>query len=83
MTRETLIEQLAEGAYILEPSYFDDAIIGVDEEGRVAYSYEELIMVLTTNGLTNDEAVDYIDFNIFGSLPNWGELRPTIIHKVF
>jgi len=42
----------------------DVAIIGYDHNGYIAYSYDRLVAVFITQGMTNDEAVEWMDYNV-------------------
>jgi len=42
----------------------DVAIIGYDHNGYIAYSYYRLVAVFITQGMTNDEAVEWIEYNV-------------------
>jgi len=59
---------------------FDDAIIGVAErigmEPVVAYSTHKIIEILSRD-MTEDEAVEYFEFNILGAYV--GERTPVFI----
>lgn len=47
---------------------FDDAIIGYDSQTKkIIYSYSQMIQVMMTRDhSTQEEAVEYIDYNFFG-----------------
>ena len=50
----------------------DDAIIGVDHNGLLCYSYSLMIDVFVDDDeMTYEEAVEWIDFNVIGT--NAGE----------
>ena len=83
MTRETLSEYIGEDAVVLEPEMYDEAIVGVDQDGRVIYSFDKLIQVLTSNDdMTEEDAVDWIDFNIVRSIPYWGKMHPIMFYNI-
>lgn len=42
----------------------DMAIIGYDHNGYIVYSYDRLIAVFITKGMTADEAAEYIEYNV-------------------
>lgn len=50
---------------------FDDAIIGMECSGdipRVVYSIQLMVYVLCErDGMTEDEAIEFINFNVIGS----------------
>ena len=58
---------------------FDDALVGVDRDGRLVYDIDKMITVLVSrDGMSNDEAIEYLDFNVFGAYV--GELTPVHVH---
>jgi hypothetical protein len=58
---------------------FDKAIIGVEERaGVVAYDIDKIIEILSRD-MTEDEAVEYFEFNILGAYV--GEKTPIYIKK--
>ena len=61
---------------------FDEAIIGVAErigmEAVVAYDIDKIIKILARD-MTEEEAVEYFDFNIIGAYV--GERTPVYIKK--
>jgi hypothetical protein len=70
--REMLFDQIAEynpSAILLEPrKQFDHAVHGYSLEGRVIYSYNEIIeSFVVDDGMTNEEAMEYFDFNVRGT----------------
>ena len=48
-------------------------------QGVAAYSYEKLVEVFVEQGMTELEAVEWIDFNIAGAYV--GEYTPIIIYQ--
>ena len=47
----------------------DDAIIGHDNRGYLVYSYAKLIEVFMSQGMTDEEAGEWIDYNVAGIMP--------------
>lgn len=47
----------------------DDAIIGHDNRNYLVYSYAKLIKVFMSQGMTDEEAVEWIDYNVVGIMP--------------
>lgn len=60
------LDTFAEGAIILDD--FDDAIIGIVETmgsgPRILYSQGKILEILMKEGMTEEEAIEYYDFNI-------------------
>lgn len=55
-----------------EAIIFDDcesAILGSDDNGYAVYSHEKLIEIFESKGMTQDEAIEWIDYNIAGVCP--------------
>tara|TARA_B100001094_G_scaffold302072_1_gene328966 strand:- start:189 stop:494 length:306 start_codon:yes stop_codon:yes gene_type:complete len=70
--REELFDQIAEynpNAMLLEPrDQFDHSVIGYSLEGRVIYSYRQIIESLATDDeMGEEDAVEYFDYNIRGT----------------
>jgi len=78
MIREELSEEYGELLFMTEAE-FDEAIIGVEERaGVVAYDIDKIIEILMRD-MTEDEAVEYFEFNILGAYV--GEKTPVYIKK--
>lgn len=56
----------------------DDAIIGYTPDGKVVYSIEKLWDVFVAQGMTQEEAVEWVDYNILGAYI--GEFTPIHIY---
>jgi hypothetical protein len=85
MTREACLEQLSpdEEVVFLEGPEFDVAIIGVAREfnrpARIAYSVSRVLAVYTADGMSDEEALEYFDFNTAGAYV--GEATPVFIYE--
>ena len=45
---------------------FDDAIIGIDTDGRIVYDTEKMESILIErDNMTQEEAIEYLDFNVY------------------
>lgn len=42
----------------------DSAIIGLDSDGFLVYDFDTLVTALMQQGMTSEEAIEWIDFNI-------------------
>lgn len=80
--RDFITEEHEEAVVFNIPSY-DNAIVGLSEDGRVIYDYDLMIKELTNNtALTEDEAIQYIDYNTIRTLPYIEEqVRPIILYN--
>jgi len=78
---EALLEQVDEQAVTWDGC--DDAIIGVGsrcgQNTVFVYDYDRLVQVFVRDGMTEEEAVDWVDYNIVGA---WvGEGTPITFYK--
>lgn len=73
MTREEIIECLGddEEVLFLDGDGFDRAIVGIVERfggiRAVCYDYERVIRALKKQGMTDEDAREYFEFNIIGA----------------
>lgn len=44
----------------------DAAIVGVDHNGYLVYSYKQMLKCFQKQGMTLDEAIEWIDYNVLG-----------------
>jgi hypothetical protein len=80
MNREQLSEEYPD-LLVMEPSYFDAAILGVVTRiglEAVCYDTEKVIeLLMQHDGMGYEEAVEYMDFNMKGA---WvGETTPVFL----
>lgn len=60
---------------------FDEAIIGVTHDGNAVYDYDKMVYCLMKEDkISEEEAVDFIDYNTIRSLPYAGEYAPVIVY---
>lgn len=78
---ELIIESYPDEEF-LKADGFDDAIIGVDEMTmRLIYSVTKCIDILISEGLTDEEALEFFDFNVGGAYV--GEKTPIWCYDIF
>tara|TARA_R100000742_G_C4193498_1_gene24816 strand:- start:35 stop:379 length:345 start_codon:yes stop_codon:yes gene_type:complete len=62
---------------------YDDAVCGVlfdGEKDRVIYCYASMVACLMRDGMSSEEATEYLHFNTIAALPDGG---PMIIDQAF
>ena len=59
-----LQEYLAEDCLKLDG--LNDAIVGVTSQGYLVYDYEKIIGAFMKQGMENDEAIEFFDYNVLG-----------------
>jgi hypothetical protein len=82
MTNRNILSDLGyENAIIFENPSYDAAIIGISTDGQVIYDYDKMIgCLMDEDGMTYDEAVDFIDYNTIRALPYVGEGAPIVMY---
>ena len=78
--RDYIAEEHEEAVIFNIPSY-DNSIVGISDDGRVIYDYDLMVKELTEEtALTEDEAIQFIDYNVIKALPYIKEnVRPIIL----
>jgi len=83
--RHIIIEDYPEDTFVfMDPAeYYDKNIIGIcDGNGikpKVVYDYNGVIRSNMKMGMTEEEAIEYFEFNQIGSY--MGESTPVFLHK--
>ena len=88
MTNEELKELLREIALdgaddmiILEGDEFADGAVGISYDNHVVYYYQKLVESLSKhNNWTEEEAMEWLDYNTLRALPYLGEGAPIIMY---
>ena len=42
----------------------DSAITGLDHQGRIVYCYEKMVTAFKDQGMTEEEAIEWIEYNV-------------------
>lgn len=80
---ERLLDAGYDGIKYLTNYSYDDALIGVSEDGRAIYDYEKMVeWLMEEEGWSDEEAVDWIEYNTIRALPYMGEGAPIIMHPL-
>ena len=80
---ERLLYAGYEGIKFLVNYSYDDALIGVTEDGRAVYDYEKMIeWLIKEEGWTDNEAVEWIETNTLRALPYMGSDAPIVIYPL-
>lgn len=84
MTRheiEQMYGDILDGTMLLDPEKFDHCIVGVANrcgmQSCVVYDRDKLMELLQSEGMTHEEADEYISYNIEGAYV--GETTPLIM----
>jgi len=77
--KKLILEHYGDTEEVLFADGFDDAIIGFEpNQWKVVYSRNECIKVMVKEGMDDEEAIEYLEFNTFGAYvgektPIWAE----------
>lgn len=83
-TRDVLCDMGGEDAVLFENPNFDAAIIGVTEDGRAVYDYDIMLRVLQVeDGMSEEDAADFVSYNTIRALPYAGEMAPVIMTQLY
>lgn len=81
--REILYDLGYEDSVVFENPDYDEAIIGVSHDGRVIYDMDLMVEhLMIHDGMTEMDAVDFIDYNTARSIPYAGEYAPIIMYRL-
>lgn len=72
MTKEEIddiLEDRGISALRFEVPAFDDAVIGISHDDRLVYDYDKMVACLVAEGMTDEEAVEFIDCNTLRVIP--------------
>jgi hypothetical protein len=75
-------DKLPTNTIVLDNESYDNSIIGVTFDDRVIYSYERMVEeYMKDNNCTEEEAVDWIEYNTIRAIPYFPEPRPVIVYE--
>lgn len=66
--REKIMDAGFEDVIYFDATY-DSALIGISSNHRSVYDYEKMLKCLMKDGASEEEAMDWIDYNTIGVLP--------------
>lgn len=71
-----------DSAVFKNPDY-DEAIIGVTPDGSVIYDFYLMVNhLMTHDGMTEMDAIEFIDQDVMRVIPYMGEYPPIIIYTI-
>lgn len=80
--RQLLVEMGYEESVVFENPDFDSVIIGVDTDGHVVYDFDKMAeSMMEEDGLTYEEAVEFIEYNTIRALPYIPQ-HPIVMYKL-
>ena len=74
------IEEIEELVVFSNPS-FEGALIGVTHDNRAVYEYSRMVESLMKENMTEQEAIEWIEYNTIRSLP-YTKKSPIVVHLI-
>ena len=79
---EEIRKKLPPDAVIFLNQAYDNSIIGTTFDGRAIYDFDKMVQELVADeGWTEEEAIDWIEFNTIRALPYCGDKPPLIMRE--
>lgn len=72
---------LEDAGFFVNPNYAE-AIIGFSQDDQVVYSYDKMIDCLVKDGMTTEDAIEWLDYNTIRAIPYMGEKPPIIVYEL-
>ena len=80
---ERLLENGYEDVKYLTNFSYDDALIGVTHDDRAVYDFDKMVdWLMTTQGYSQEEAIEWIEYNTIRALPYMGPDSPVILYPL-
>lgn len=68
---------------VFENPDYVSAIVGIDSNGRLIYSWDKMIEHLKeVDGMEEEDAIEFISYNTERALPYAGEMAPIIMYPI-
>lgn len=81
--RDALCDMGHDEAVVFDVPDFDDAIVGVTDEGQVIYDYDKMVRsLMQREGCDQEQAVEFIEYNTIRAIPYAGEHPPIIMYPL-
>lgn len=83
--RRSILNEIGlEDSIVFENPDYDSAIVGYDSvENRIVYDYEKMVDHLMDNdGMTYEEAVEFIEYNTIRAIPYAGSKGPIVYYNI-
>lgn len=81
---ERLLDAGYEGIKYLVDYSYDDALVGVSEDGRAIYDFDKMVQwLMDKHGWSDIESIEWIKVNTLRALPYMGEGSPIIMYPLY
>lgn len=80
--RKHLVEAGYEDLIVFDNPSYDRAIIGVNEDfSRVIYDFDLMVESLMEEGMDEEDAIEFIEYNTIRAQPYIGENAPIVMRR--
>lgn len=84
MTQEEIKEYIEDHGYdsvmLFESPDYHDAFIGISTDDRAVYSFSRMVeSLMAEDGMSEDDAIEFIEFNTIRALPYMGSESPIVV----
>lgn len=80
---EKLFDNGYEDIIIFKDFSYDSALVGISNDNRAIYDYELMIeYLMEEEGWTEEESIDWLEYNTIRSLPYAGDKAPIIMYRL-
>ena len=78
---QKLLDNGYENVLVFKNDSYDTALIGVSHDNRAIYSFEKMVdWLCNRDGMTHDEAVEWIEYNTIRAIPYFGDKAPIVMY---
>lgn len=75
-------DELSSTSIVLDNESYDNSIIGMTFDGAAIYSYDRMVEeYMKDNGCTEEEAVDWIEYNTMRAIPYMPNPKPKVVYE--
>ena len=72
--------ELEEDTIVFDNPNFDNSIIGITTDGKAVYDYDKMVVeLMEDDDISEQEAIDFIEYNTIRAIPYAGEMAPIIM----
>ena len=80
---DKIIQAGFEDIIVFSNNEYDNALIGISEDGRAIYNYDLMVQWLIDKYNFNEtDAIEWIDYNTIRALPYAGEKSPIVMFEI-
>lgn len=81
--KERILDAGYEDVVVFSNYSYDDALIGISEDNRAIYDYNKMVeWLMAEEEFTEEEAVDWIDYNTIRALHYMGSQAPIVMYPI-